>query len=568
MKKLVSIFLLSGLFFLSASLFGQETVVLTEDFSKFTEGQPNGQASGANIENSLNDYMHTEGWSGSRVYQAGGAAKIGTSTALGFLQTPLINLSGDNGLFVIRFKAMAWSGDSTAMKVIVNGTTHIVRGLSNSSNYTMRDFELYLTNGTANSAIRFEGLQAAKGRFFIDDLTIATVSGPIVAFTPLSLYFGNVEVGFSSNESVHIKGYNITGNDADITIAGEGFSSTVTSISVADLNTGVDVPVTYSPTAVGDHTGTITVSGANITTPFTCNLIGKGVTVTTINTLADLRTKLDFSNTLVNHRDTVIYKFTGEVIVTSVDNNYYHYSTVQDSTAAMILYGATQDFVSGIEEGQILTDIYGTLTNYYGLLEFVPTLREPRLVSPFSPEDAITPFVVTFDNMLDMNFMKDHQGKVIRINNASFLSTGSFEANKKYRITDGNSTDSLVFTFYRDAACVGTTIPQGERDNITGVCYISYDKYYLVPRTRGDVVSINSVDFNNKVSVYPNPVTNQFSIEGIMPHTVEFYNALGVLVSQINNPGRQISTANLSSGVYIVKFITDEGVAMKKIVKQ
>lgn len=566
MKKVLSIMLMGGFLFFSANLFGQETIVLSENFDGFTAGTTGSGASSSDISGGLDTLTQTPGWSGSKVYQAGGTAKMGTGSALGFLQTPIIDLSGDGGIFVIRFKAMAWSGDSTAMKVTVNGTTHILRGLSNSG-YTLREFELYLTGGNANSVIKFEGLQAAKGRFFMEDLVIATVSGPIIAYTPTSLNFGDVQENGTSVKSVNVTAYNLSGSNYTVAVAGTGFSSTITSVTGNELTTGISIPVTFSPTTAGSYTGTLTISGGDLTTPKVCNLSGNCVSVISVATIAELKTKLDFSNTGINFRDTITYRLTGEVIVTSVDNNYYHYSTIQDSTAAIIIYSTTSALVSGIEKGQKIKDIYGKLTNYYGLLEFTPVIQEPVLVAPFTADDAITPLDVTFEDMLNSTYMKEHQAKVIRINEASFATAGTFAANTKYNITNGTSTDSLVYTFFRDAECVGTSIPQGVRD-ITGICYLSYNKYYLIPRTRGDVVSINDINLANQIGVYPNPVTNQLFIEGITPQSVEFYNILGNHIFTINNPGNVISTENLSNGIYLVRFITEEGIAVKKIIKQ
>ena len=566
MKKILSIMLMGGFLFFSANLFGQETIVLSENFDGFTAGSTGSGASSSDISGGLDTLTQTPGWSGSKVYQAGGTAKMGTGSALGFLQTPIIDLSGDGGIFVIRFKAMAWSGDSTAMKVTVNGTTHILRGLSNSG-YTLREIELYLTGGNANSVIKFEGLQAAKGRFFMEDLVIATVSGPIIAYTPTSLNFGDVQENGTSVKSVNVTAYNLSGSNYTVAVAGTGFSSTITSVTGNELTTGISIPVTFSPTTAGSYTGTLTISGGDLTTPKVCNLSGNCVSVISVATIAELKTKLDFSNTGINFRDTITYRLTGEVIVTSVDNNYYHYSTIQDSTAAIIIYSTTSALVSGIEKGQKIKDIYGKLTNYYGLLEFTPVIQEPVLVAPFTADDAITPLDVTFEDMLNSTYMKEHQAKVIRINEASFATAGTFAANTKYNITNGTSTDSLVYTFFRDAECVGTSIPQGVRD-ITGICYLSYNKYYLIPRTRGDVVSINDINLANQIGVYPNPVTNQLFIEGITPQSVEFYNILGNHIFTINNPGNVISTENLSNGIYLVRFITEEGIAVKKIIKQ
>ena len=162
----VLMMLLLGIFGVQA-----QTVVLSEDFAEF-----NG-STGSDISSSLNNYTSISGWTGSKVYPYSGKAKMGTGSALGWLQTPAIDLSGGNGNFTLEFDATAWLNDSTFLKVYVDNTSYIVTGLDNSGDYDNLDhFTLQLSGGTSATHIKFEGAQSARGRFFIDNLTI-TISG-------------------------------------------------------------------------------------------------------------------------------------------------------------------------------------------------------------------------------------------------------------------------------------------------------------------------------------------------------------------------------------------------------
>ena len=149
------------------------TNVLSENFNGFSLGTPNGGAHSTDISGNLNDYTQTPGWAGSMVYQAGGTAKMGTSSKLGYLETPNIDLSAYSGDFTVAFKAMAWNGDATEMKIYLNSNlVQTVTGLNNDDTYTFSDFSFNLTGGTASSTMKFEGAQASKGRFFFDFLVI------------------------------------------------------------------------------------------------------------------------------------------------------------------------------------------------------------------------------------------------------------------------------------------------------------------------------------------------------------------------------------------------------------
>jgi len=71
MKKVLSIMLMGGFLFFSANLFGQEAIVLSENFDGFTAGSTGSGASSSDISGGLDTLTQTPGWSGSKVYQAG-----------------------------------------------------------------------------------------------------------------------------------------------------------------------------------------------------------------------------------------------------------------------------------------------------------------------------------------------------------------------------------------------------------------------------------------------------------------------------------------------------------------
>ena len=89
-----------------------QTIVFQEDFSGFSDSLPNND-----IASTLDNHTALTGWTGSRVYDFKGKVKMGTSSALGWIQTPSIDLSNDNGLFTLSFDATAWHNDSTTIKV-------------------------------------------------------------------------------------------------------------------------------------------------------------------------------------------------------------------------------------------------------------------------------------------------------------------------------------------------------------------------------------------------------------------------------------------------------------------
>lgn len=63
--------------------------LIYEDFSKFTSGSEDSPTS-SDVSARLDEFMTDEGWRGSKVYQAGGKCKLGTTTAIGYLVSPEI----------------------------------------------------------------------------------------------------------------------------------------------------------------------------------------------------------------------------------------------------------------------------------------------------------------------------------------------------------------------------------------------------------------------------------------------------------------------------------------------
>ena len=110
------------------------------------------------------------GWTGDWVFPSTDKVKVGKSAQAGYIQTPSLNLSANNGQFVLTFDARSWTNDATSLYVVVDGTSYTVEGM-NSSTFTT--FSLPLTGGTSSTTIKFLGFQDSKSRFFLDNVVIS-----------------------------------------------------------------------------------------------------------------------------------------------------------------------------------------------------------------------------------------------------------------------------------------------------------------------------------------------------------------------------------------------------------
>lgn len=89
-------------------------VILSEDFSAITDSTQ------STITYQLNYYTQMSGWTEDWVYPSAGKVRIGKSAQAGFIQTPSLDLSGNNGQFVVTFDAKAWNNNATSIIVSIN----------------------------------------------------------------------------------------------------------------------------------------------------------------------------------------------------------------------------------------------------------------------------------------------------------------------------------------------------------------------------------------------------------------------------------------------------------------
>lgn len=101
-------------------------VALQEGFGYMTEGTAASPDS-KDVSASLDNYMEKEGWTGERVYQAGGAVKLGAASADGTLTTPKLHLYNKEKLFTVIVRAHSLSGKTPVFTVTANGKTGAYR---------------------------------------------------------------------------------------------------------------------------------------------------------------------------------------------------------------------------------------------------------------------------------------------------------------------------------------------------------------------------------------------------------------------------------------------------------
>jgi len=93
----------------------------------------------------------------------------------------------------------------------------------------------------------------------------------------------------------------------------------------------------------------------------------------------------------------------------------------------------------------------------------------------------------------------------------------------------------------------------------------------LISKNNSAVLGVDLVKLENDIRIYPNPVKNILTIQNNSQthiNRILFYNILGKIVLQIENPTSKVSLEKLNFGMYLVKIDTDKGVIHKTILKK
>jgi hypothetical protein len=84
------------------------------------------------------------------------------------------------------------------------------------------------------------------------------------------------------------------------------------------------------------------------------------------------------------------------------------------------------------------------------------------------------------------------------------------------------------------------------------------------------VMGINEVSNVFNISIYPNPATDNLTIEAPPSTVIEITNIQGRLIKTFTATGNKtnISVSAFTSGVYILELRTEKGIKVKKFVKE
>lgn len=271
------------------------------------------------------------------------------------------------------------------------------------------------------------------------------------------------------------------------------------------------------------------------------------------------------------------YEVTGDVVVSYNNLSNRNQRYIQDDMAGMLIDDAAGTITNTYDVGAVISGgIKGRLTNYRGVLQFVPavnpaasTSTEPVKITEVSLEDYVT----------DATGSKRFQSMLVTITNATFTGadgSASFDTNttKSYEITQGASKMEMRINF-NATDFNGSVIPSGVQ-KITGIAGEFTNggttKPQVYPTKLTDIQALSTEKNEIKgFAVYPNPVTGTsltISSASAQVKNVRIFNVLGkqVLTQKVNGNNATINTTKFNAGIYILKVEENNKISTKKLV--
>jgi Peptidase C10 family. len=187
---------------------------------------------------------------------------------------------GSTSSYISVSKIEIYAGDATSVNMLAASetggeTSRTITGITNKY-YTVSNLKEGGTFVYKVKAIYTDGTQSAWSNEQEVTLNAAAVATPTLTVTPASLSM-TAYTGETATATFMVTGADLTGN-VTLTKSGSSvFTISPTTITAANAANGVNVTVTYKPTATGTQTGTITIASSGATSK-TVSLTGTATT--------------------------------------------------------------------------------------------------------------------------------------------------------------------------------------------------------------------------------------------------------------------------------------------------
>lgn len=265
--------------------------------------------------------------------------------------------------------------------------------------------------------------------------------------------------------------------------------------------------------------------------------------------------------------DGTVYRITGEVIITHLQQAYRGQFYIQDETAALLIDDAAGTVETSYELYDGITGFTGTFTAFQNMFQIIPT-ADPG--EPSSTGNTIEPLEVTLADLTE-----NHQGMLVVVRGVSFDDDNpeTFVHNQSYAIYD--ATGEGVIRTPNWAGLLdyfGMDVPSTPKD-IIAVVHQRFEVSRVQPRMQADFmdseVATGPEPETWHVRMYPNPAHTTFTIEsGEKPiERIRIFNLSGQVVKDIRVSSQtvQLDVGSFNTGVYLVQVISGDSVETRRI---
>lgn len=146
----------------------------------------------------------------------------------------------------------------------------------------------YIWGTYSGQTVSLSALTCAYDDNFSGDGCV-TVTSPTITSPTGTVNVGTTSQNTSITKTVTVKGINLSNGNLTLSLSGTNanrFALSTTSISKANATSGYNLTITYTPTANGNHTATLTISGCGVTS-HTVQLTGTCAAVYTATWMVD-----------------------------------------------------------------------------------------------------------------------------------------------------------------------------------------------------------------------------------------------------------------------------------------
>ena len=443
----LALWLLTLMCLASVNVWGQETVYLEEDFSSITTGN-NNTTSGSN-----------NGWNGNdnfpqstlvKVYQAGGAVRLGSSGKSGSITSKVLDLSANNGVFYVTFDVKGWSKHESDITISLDETKKETVEYTATINDAFETKTVEISGGTSNSTIT---IATSKGRAFIDNVKIFTKASSTTqciapTFSPASgTSFANTLTVTASTATEGGKIVYTTDPEATLDVNSTEFPSEGLTINA----TTTIRAITVDPNGALENSGEVSATYTKIDA---------------LNGLAELRAKIREDNVTSQKNAKEYIVSLNNAVVTKVSDNK---AFIEEDGTGIQYFNYNNSF----KEGQVIN---GTATvkgfMYNNWAELISIEGDITITDG----GAVSPTEVTLEELTN-NYDK-YESRLVKVTAAEVTSAFS---NRNGEISQNGTTLAVRANDESISMTLGETI------DIIGVAGIYFDTKQLNVFSQDDI---------------------------------------------------------------------------------